>query len=175
MTQVLHPGKNRLKAAVVRIVLFLFGRAAQIVSKIDRDIRDEIARWPAGYVILYKVLPNGPRMALVRTPQGRLAHMGDRVSEADADLTVAVKNLESAFLIFTFRMGTNEAYAQNRLSVRGDVPTAMSQIRVLNRILAYMLPAFMVRRVTLKTPRIRPVKKHVYRGLIYLVGIPFGV
>ena len=175
MIRTLRPGRRRFKAFIIKLMFFLFGRAAQVVSKIDPEIRREIARWPEDFLILYKVLPTGPRMALARNRKGSLEYRGGKAREAEADLTVAIKNLESAYLVFTFKMGMNQAYAQNRLSVRGDIPTAMSQMRILNQILVYMLPEFVVRRVTLKMPEIRPVKKHVYRGFIYLFGIPFGI
>jgi len=175
MTKTLSPGRNRFKTFVIKLMFFLLGRAAQIVSKVDDNIRNEIARWPEDYMILYKVLPKGPRMALARNRKGHLEYRGSKVKESDADLTVALKNVESAFLVFTFQMGMNQAYAQNRLSVRGDIPTAMSHMRILTLILTYMLPRFVVKRFAMKVPEIRPVKKHVYRGLIYLFGIPFGI
>ncbi len=175
MVQEIKPGKSRIKTFIIKLMFFFFGRALQIVSTLDPDIRNEISRWPEDYLILYKVLPKGPRMALARNRLGHLEYRGGKVREAEADLTVAIKNVESAFLIFTFQIGMNQAYAQNRLSVRGDIPTAMSQMRVLNLTLAYMLPKFVVRKITMKVPEIRPLKKHLSRGLIYFFGIPFGI
>ncbi len=175
MTQELRPGKNRFKTFVIKLAFFFLGRAAQIVSKVDPDIQNETARWPENYLILYKVLPKGPRMALARNRQGHLEYRGSKVREEEADLTVTIKNIKSAFMVFTFQMGMNQAYAQNRLSVRGDIPTAMSQMRVLNLVQAYMLPEFVVKPVIMKMPKIRPVKKHFCRGLIYFFGIPFGI
>jgi len=175
MTREIRPGTDRWKVLVIKLMFFLFGRAVQVLSRIDPEIRSEISRWPEGFLILYRVLPHGPRMALARTRAGRLEYRGGNVAGAKADLTVAVKNIQSAFLVFSFQMGMNQAYAQNRISVRGDVPTAMSQMRVLNRVLAYMLPRRIVQRMTLKMPEIRPLRKHVSRGFLYAFGIPFGV
>jgi len=170
----IRPGRNRRKELLVRVVFFLFGRAAQFLSKIDPEIRREVSRWPQPFTILYRILPNGPRMALARHPAGHLEYLGREDGVEKADLTIAIKNLESAFLVFTFRLGMNQAYAQNRLSVRGDVPTAMSQMRVLNRVLAYMLPRRVVRQITLRMPEIRPLRRHLTCGVLYLFGIPFG-
>jgi hypothetical protein len=48
-------------------------------------------------------------------------------------------------------------------------------MRVLNLVQAYMLPEFVVKPVIMKMPKIRPLKKHFCRGLIYFFGIPFGI
>jgi hypothetical protein len=175
MIRAFRPGKNRWKLLVIRLAYFLFGRAAQILSRIDPEIRGEIARWPDDLIILYTVLPHGPRMVLARTQAGQLEYRSGKAAEGRADLTIALKNVESAYQVFSFQMGMNQAFAQNRLSVRGDIPTAMSQMRVLNRILTYMLPRRLVKEITLKVPDIRPLRRHVTRGVIYFVGIPFGV
>jgi len=175
VAKAIRPGKNRWKVFVIRLVYFLFGRAAQILSKVDPEIRREIARWPDRFSILYTVLPHGPRMVLARNRAGHLEYRTGKAAEGRADLTIALKNVESAYQVFSFRMGMNQAFAQNRLSVRGDIPTAMSQMRVLSLILAYMLPKRLVSKITLKMPAIRPLRRHVTRGVIYFVGIPFGV
>lgn len=174
MSREIRPGRSRGKALLVKLVFFLFGRAAQFLSRVDPEIRSEVGRWPRGFTILYRILPGGPRMVLERDPAGHLHYRGADPAVEKADLTIAIKNLESAFLVFTFRMGMNQAYAQNRLSVRGDVPTAMSQMRVLNRVLAYMLPRRVVRQVTLRMPEIPPLRRHLTCGALYLFGIPFG-
>jgi len=175
MTRDVSPGRSVWKLRMIRFVLFVFGRAAQVLSRIDPEVRREVSRWPEGFVIRYTVLPHGPSMVLARTRAGRLAYRGGGDDGAPAGLTVALKNVRSALLIFTFRVGMQQAYAQNRVSVRGDVPTALSQMRVLNRVLAYMLPEKVVRRITLRTPEIGPFRKYVSRGFLYLFGIPFGV
>lgn len=174
MTIQVVPGSSLWKLRVLRFTIFLFGRAAQVLSRIDPEIRSEISRWPEGFRILYKVLPDGPRMALVRTGPGLECRRGNAAG-ADADLILAVKNVQSAFLVFTFRIGMHQAYAQNRVSVRGDVPIAMSQMRVLNRVLAYLLPERVARRVTVRMPEIPPVRKHVSRWVVYLLGVPSGL
>jgi len=174
MSREIRPGRNRVKVLLIKLVFFLFGRGTQFLSRVDPEIRREIGGWPERFTILYRILPNGPRMVLARTPAGHLEYRGKDPAVQKADLTIAVKNVESAFLVFCFRMGMNQAYAQNRLSVRGDVPTAMSQMRVLNRVLAYMLPQRLVRQITLKLPEIRPLRRHLTRGGIYLLGVPFG-
>lgn len=174
MTRDVSPGRSVWKLRMIRFMLFVFGRAAQVLSRIDPEVRREVSGWPEGFLIRYKVMPHGPCMALVRTGTGRLEYRGGGAGGVPADLTFAVKNLQSALLVFTFRIGMQQAYAQNRVSVRGDVPTALSQMRVLNRVLAYMLPEKVVRRIMQKLPEIPPLRKHASRWFLYLFGIPFG-
>ena len=174
MTREFKPGHSPWKVSLIKLNYFIFGRATQFMSKRDENILKEVARWPEGYLILYKVLPHGPKMALARSPEGHLVFRGGKVDDSEADLLLALKNLESAYLVFTFKISMNQAYAQNRVSVRGDPTIAMSQMRILNILITYMLPKRAVERLTVRVPQIDPVRKHVYRFLIFSFGIPFG-
>lgn len=175
MAKKIKPGRSRSKVLMVKTTYFLFGRALQFMSKHDPGIREEVARWPEDYVILYRVLPHGPQLAVQKTDSGHLAYRGTEINEDQADLVLSIKNIASALLVFGFKMSMGQAYAQNRVSVKGDISIAMSQMRILNILVTYMLPRKLVEKITVRVPEIQPAQKHLYRFLVFFVGIPFGI
>ena len=160
----------KFKTFVVKTVLFVLGRSFQAASKLDPDIKREIASWEEGFVFMMVVFPNGPRMS-VEKRKGRLIRRGSRPQTAD--LIVTFKSLDSAFLVFTAQCGTCRAFAENRFIVNGDTAKAMSLVRCLNILERYLFP-LAVNRLILKRPPAMPVSKHFIRAYIYLLGVPFG-
>ena len=53
-------------------MFFVFGRALQTLSRTDPILQRELGRWPEDFLVLYKILPDGPRLVLLRDRQGRL-------------------------------------------------------------------------------------------------------
>ena len=175
MVQEINPGRNRLKEMFVRIMFFAFGRAIQTTSRIDSTVRREVAAWPEGFSILYRVVPRGPRMAIVKNKLGRLEYRGNKLDEEEVDLIISLKNLESAFMVIAMKVGTYQAFAENRVSVKGDVPVAMSLTRCLDVVITYLAPQRTAETLIKRLPPIPKGKLYFYRFLILLIGIPFGL
>lgn len=165
------PIDKRLKKALAWLVMLILGRAFQSASRWDRTVRHEVARWPEGFKVLMKVPPSGPAMALVKQ-KGRLKYKGSRLD--DPDLCITYKNIEGAFMIFTTQMGAEEGFAQHRMSVKGDLARAMSFIRCVKMLQAYLFPPLLSKRVLKRVPRFG-LREHAVRLVIYTVGIPLGI
>lgn len=175
MVQEIKPGRNRFKKTFVKIMFFVFGRAIQTASRIDGIIRKEVAGWPEGFSVLYRVLPNGPQIALAKNRKGRLEYRGSNLSEEEADLIISLKNLESAFMVIAMQVGTYQAFAENRVSVKGNVPVAMSLTRCLDVVITYLAPQRTAETLIKRLPPIPKGRKIFNRFLIYLIGVPFGL
>jgi hypothetical protein len=169
------PQKSTFKQAVVNIVFFVLGRGLQSAAKHDAAIQKEVAAWPENTVVLFTVLPEGPRMALTRSPEGRLTYAGAHVLDKDATIVVAFKNIQCAFMMLTAQVGTAQAYSEHRLAVRGDLVLALSIIRCLNVIERYLFPTFIAKNILRRLPQISFLKRNGLRTWIYLLGIPFGI
>ena len=163
--------KKLIKKIVVRIVMLVLGRAIQSASRWDAFVRHEVARWNEGHTFILEVLPNGPRMCMQKQG-GRLKFQGSKL--ADADLVVRFKNIECAFLVFSGLMGTERGFAENRMTVKGNLPEAMSLIRCMNMIVVYLYPRFISRRLVKKVPALS-MQQHALRLYIMLIGIPTGI
>jgi len=171
----LVPRRSTFKKAIVKIVFFVLGRGLQSASKHDRTIQQEVATWPENTVVLFKVLPDSPRMAFQKTSTGRIHYLGTRVPEEQATITVAFKNIECAFLMLTAQVGTAQAYSEHRMAVRGDLVLALSIIRCLNVIERYLFPGFIARGILRRLPAIPFWRRHGLRLWIYILGIVFGI
>jgi|GEM_PF-345815 len=165
------PGYSKTKRFIVRANFFVLGRGFQAASRFDSQVKKEISDWDEGFTVIMRVRPRGPSMAW-RKSNSRMKYIGSKAAEAD--LTIAMKNLESAFLMMTAQIGTPQAYAQHRLGLEGNIADAMTLTRCLNSVEAYLFPKFICKRI-LKRPPKMGVKRHCTRFLIYLLGIVFGV
>lgn len=167
----IRPGHKRFKTLVVRTVLFILGRSFHSASKLDRDIRSEVADWEEGFRFMMQVYPQGPKM-IVEKWRGNLKFLGS--GPGSADLVITFKSLESAFLLFTAQCGTCQGFAESRFIVNGDVTRAMSLTRCLNVLQGYLFPAAISRRILKRVPSM-PWHKQLIRLYIYVLGLPFGL
>ncbi|MCF6248263.1 MAG: SCP2 sterol-binding domain-containing protein [Desulfobacula sp.] len=162
--------KKRIKKIVIKIVVICRGRALQSAAKSDPQVMGELRRWDKSLIILMQVLPKGPGMILSK--QGReLRYLGS--TQKQADLVINFKNIECAFPVMAGFMSAETGFAQNRMTVKGDIPLAMSLIRCINRILTFLFPGFISRRIL---KRVAPftLKEQIIRLKILTLGIPFG-
>jgi hypothetical protein len=171
MQQPKIPLSKRLKAGVIRVVMFVLGRALQSASRLDPTVRREVADWEDGYSIIMRVLPRGPAMGLAKRGN-RLKYLGGKLSQAD--LVISFKNTEAAFLVFAGLIGAETGFAQHRMSVKGDLPGAMSFIRCVNLLEAYLFPKFISRRILKEVPPMG-FQRWSIRLAIMVAGIPFGI
>jgi len=170
----LKPRKGWIKSLVVSTVFFVLGRALQSLSRRDETIRSEAASWPEGTTVLFRVLPKGPRMAFTSKADGTIKYLGSKVGEQDATLVINFKNLEAAFLMMTAQLGTAKAYAGHRMSVRGDLTIALSNIRCLNVAERYLFPTIIAKNVVKRLPDIPVGKRYTRRLWVYTMGVLFG-
>ena len=167
-----QPGRKRIKAQVVKIVFFILGRALQSASHFDSIIKDEVKEWPENYSIMYKVQPTGPTMMICKE-DGRLRKRTP--SEKDASMIIYLKNIEYSFLLVTSQRGTVQAFLESAAYIKGDVPIAMSLIRILDRVQFYLFPRIIAKNVIKRLPKINMTTRYVGRLRLYFLGIPFGI
>ncbi len=164
-------GVKWFKILVAKIVFFVLGRAFQSATKHDPDIKKEISVWREGFVLIMRVLPNGPRMVLEKL-NGRLKYRGAKYD--DGDLVISFKNIECAFLVLTPQVGAAQAFAERRMTVKGDLGNAMIFTRCLTILLGHLYPQFICRRLVKRVAPM-PLKKQMIKLVINVVGIPFGL
>jgi hypothetical protein len=169
--KIIKPGRKRFKSIVCKVVLVILGRAFQVISEKDNEIADEIAAWPEGFKLELNVLPFGPRLILHKK-NGRVKAKG--FDDKTPDLSVNFKNVDSAFLILTPLMGVPRGFAEHRFTVIGDVAKAMSFVRCLNLILAYLYPDFLCKNLMRRIPHIKFTKRMTTRLYFYTIGLITG-
>ncbi|MCB9480571.1 MAG: hypothetical protein H6680_01925 [Desulfobacteraceae bacterium] len=165
------PGRKWFKTIVCKVVMVILGRAFQVFSRHDHEIKNEIAAWPEGFTLELNVLPFGPRLLILKE-DGKIRTVGE--IDEKPELSVNFKNIESAFLILTPLMGVPRGFAEHRFIVIGDVAKAMAFTRCLNRILAYLYPDFLCRNLMRRIPEINFMKRMSKRLYFYTIGIVTG-
>lgn len=171
-----HPsGRKPFKVTVIRVVLFILGRSLQSLSKNDPEIRAEVTAWPEALTLMMSVLPDCGAMAVQNVGDGRLRYLGAQLPEEQADIVINIQNIEAGFRLLTGQVGTDVAYAQHNIAVRGDISQTISITRVLNRVETYLFPAFIARRLMKRLPEIPFFRKNLLRLKAYFLAIPFGI
>ncbi len=133
----IEPKDKPIKRLVTRMNLFFLGMGFQTAYRIDPVITAEIDSWPETFTFVLSVV-DGPRMVVQKRNRG-VQYLGEK-EIFYADLELAFKHIEYAFMAVSGKMSVQEATCHNRVFVKGDLSVMMSTARVMNRIQALLLP-----------------------------------
>jgi len=170
------PKKKLIKRIYIAIMLWIVGRAIQAASKVDSDVKDEFAKLNNNFCLKMWIWPNGPSMYVGKTNNGKVKYLGWKDKGYKPTLTMTIKNIEAAMLLFTFRESTAIATARNRLVVDGDLPDACAFVRILNIVEVYLLPKIIAKLAVKRYPKwsqMAPSRKHFVRIAIYVRAFTF--
>lgn len=137
--QEIHAGGKPFKKIYVSIFLWFVGRAVQAAAKVDKEIKKEFDDLPENFTFALGCLPNGPWMVTGKE-NGRVKYFGGNLNVRPVQLRLAIKSIDAAFLILSFQESTTLATSRNRLMTDGELPYALSVIRVLDKVEVYLLP-----------------------------------
>jgi hypothetical protein len=139
------PGRKPFKRFYVSLLLFIFGRAFQAVSKVDPVAKQEFDNMPSNFMLDLCVAPNGPHMIVGKDKDGRIRYYGWNPKGKRITLSMRIKHLEAAILMFTFQESSCTATARDRLIVEGDLPVASGVLRIMDLLEVLLLPKFIAR------------------------------
>ncbi len=135
--------ETKAKRVYLAMALRTFGAAFEAVTASSKECENELSQWEEGRRFALGVEPSGPYITLEK--KGRKIRMiGTGLKEPV--LSIVFKNLDSAMMVYTTYMGVVQATAENRAVIRGDNGKAMEVIRVLEIIMTYLLPGFILRK-----------------------------
>ncbi|MEW5736516.1 MAG: hypothetical protein AB1921_16850 [Thermodesulfobacteriota bacterium] len=166
-----RPREKPFKRLVISASMFALGSALEAAAAWDPEVRSEVESWRDPLAILMEVKPNGPYMALEKR-DGVLRYLGpDKIS---ADLVISFKTVEGAFLVMSGQIGTPQSYAEHRATLSGDASQAMSLIRCLTIVQAFLFPRILAERVLKRVPEMPP-KRMMIRAAVLGAGIPRAI
>jgi hypothetical protein len=151
IVEVARAGSKPFKRAYVGVFLWFTGRAIQAAATVDEQVRQEFASLPDNFTFSLGVLPDGPWM-LIGKEKGRVKYLGGNPGGKHLHVRLAIKNIETAFLILSFQESTALATARNRLITEGEVPQALAMIRVMDIVEVYLLPKIIARLAVKRYP-----------------------
>jgi hypothetical protein len=124
--------------AYVALMMDTIARALISASQIDGELKDEVAGFPANFVLQMMVMPNGSSFTLQVQADKSLKRLDN--FKGKPDLSVKFKHLTHAFLVFSFQESTSRAFANDRMIADGEVSYAIRLVRCLNKLEALILP-----------------------------------
>ena len=130
--------KPALQLVYVKLMRDVIGRGLVMASQVDEEVKQEVAKFPVGFVLSMNVFPHGPAFIAKVTPDHQLELLHS--VENKPDLTITFKHLSHAFLVFSFQESTAQAFAHDRMIADGDVGYAIRLVRCLNKMEALILP-----------------------------------
>jgi hypothetical protein len=167
----IKPGKKILKRIYVATMLFVFGRAFQAVSRVDRGAKEEFAQMPDDFVLDFCVVPNGPHMIVGKDDKGRIKYLGWNPAGKKITLAMRIKNIEAAMRMFTFLESSCTATSRDRLIVDGDLPAACNVLHIMDLLEVLLLPKFAAKLGIKRYPKwsqLSPLRKWTSRLLTYV-------
>lgn len=164
ISEPIRPRKNSAKRALVYAVFYFLGRAFQAAVALDPYVQRETSEWPEGTTIALRAEPSG-RALLMGIRGGAFRCLGFGDGEA-ADLIISFKSTAAADRVLTGRIGIDRAFAEHRFTLKGDLALAMSLVRCLNAVEAYLFPAFISRRILKRMPARGTSRLAIYFGTL---------
>lgn len=161
-------GSKWLKRDYVAIMLWFVGRAIQAAAAMDEAVKREFEELPEGFTFSLGVMPNGPYMIVGKSKRGIVHYMGWDPAGKNITLSMKIKNIEAAVLLFTFQESTAVATARDRLIVDGEVPHACAVVRILDIVEVYLLPKFIAKLAVKRYPVEAPYINLFRRVLLYV-------
>jgi hypothetical protein len=141
---------RQLKALLIRIILWFLGRGICACAAADSRVQAEVREWEDGVRVVLRVEPAGPAMALEKRG-GRLRFLGTREIPG-AHLIITFKHLDAALPILLGMTSVARGYAERRMTMKGDLTFAMSVVRVMLLVEAYLFPRMITRRIMQQVP-----------------------
>ena len=155
----------RAQTVYVRLMLWLVARLLGAASAVDPTIRSEVRALPGDFAFTMRVRSGKAGMVVGRVGDRLRAADPNRIS--DPSLVFEFKHISHAFLVLAFLESTSRSFANDRITVDGDIGLAMKVVRCLNRMEVLVLPKFVAARAVKAYPRIDLVEKLTLAMRIY--------
>ncbi|MDC7126105.1 MAG: hypothetical protein PQJ46_11100 [Spirochaetales bacterium] len=144
---------NGLKKFYCSIIMSTLGWFIPKIACRRSGVIDELKYFPDKSFFTFGVLSNGPSVTFQK--------VGDKVKKikkADSSqtiLSVYLKSIEAAWLMFTFQESTCQSEANGRLAISGELPYACAFIRFMNKVEILLLPKFIAKKAVKNWVRVK--------------------
>lgn len=153
-----------MQTKYVQTMFYIIANGLVSASHYDKTIRQELQGYPIGLTIKMQVLPNYASFVVQVTDQ----HTLKVIQQEHADVTVYFKHLQLAMLVLSFQESTTQAFANDRMTVDGDIGYATRFVRILNQLQALILPKVIAERAIKRYPDLSLSAKLITASRIYL-------
>ncbi len=163
--------RKKFKILVLKIIFFVLGRALKGVSNFDKNVQNNILKFPRPFIIKLSLESEDINLYL-KKEDNRLKP----VKQSDySDFTIYFKDIETAFKLMTTQKRLDYGFSENRMNIKGDLTNALIFTEILEYVQTYLYPVFIVKSAIKKIPKIKIVNKIIVRIYLYFISIPFGI
>jgi len=163
------PGfQARAKYLLNTSVLTILGAAYEVAGKQVPEITREISAWEDGRRFAIGVLPRGPYITMEKRGE-EIHYLGKGLF--NPDISMLLKNPDSAVMVFLGRIGSYKAFIENRFLVYGNLSRTMEVNRVSDIVNAYLLPGFMLKGVLKRPPKFNSYQ-NINKLKVYVLLLP---
>ncbi len=160
--------KTKLRDGYLNTMLGVIARTLCAMSKFDATLQKELEGVPENFILQMKVLPNVASMSVQKNSKGQLDYLGKEPNKGQkANVVIAIKHPELAFLVFSFQENNAQAFARNRTIIEGDLSMAMRMIRCISHLEVYILPKAAAKKALKRYPAISFLEKTRTAAKIY--------
>ena len=138
-----------VKKFVSKIVLFFLYKGFKVTYKYDENVKKEIDTWQENFTV---VIDTGEKdiKLIMKKQKGKIVRLKET---QNADINIVFKSIDVAFLMFTGRLGVSKAYAEHRFTLKGEISKAMSIVRCIDIVEAYLFPKFITKNILKAQPK----------------------
>ncbi len=137
-----------IKNVISKIVLFFLYKGFKVTYKHDENVRKEIDSWNEGFSAVINTGYKNTKL-IIKKENGKI--IKSKTAE-NPDIEITFKSLDVAFLMFTGRLGVSRAYAEHRFTLKGEIGKAMSLVRCIDIVEAYLFPKFITKHILKEIP-----------------------
>lgn len=138
----------KIKKIISKIVLFFLYKGFKVTYKYDENVKKEIDSWKDGFSFTVDTGQKNIFLTL-KKENGKIVRVKNM---QDVDIEIVFKSLDVAFLMFTGRLGVSKAYAEHRFTLKGEIGEAMSIVRCMDIVEAYLFPEIITRNILKAQP-----------------------
>lgn len=151
------------KKVISRIVLFFLYKGFKVTYKYDENVKKEIDTWKEGFTASIDTGEKNIKLIL-KKENGKLL----KIKEVqNVDIDIVFKSIDAAFLMFTGRLGVSQAYAEHRFTLKGEISKAMSIVRCVDIVEAYLFPKFITKSILKEQPKKKMGLIRTYIATLY--------
>ena len=167
---------NSFKRNMCGVVMKLLGKGICYAYKVDSRVKEDLDKI-CGYTekdgesvandfaVKIAINPIGPCMVFGKKDGKVFSNKCD--FDEKADILLSFKGVNSAFKMFTGRLGLGDGYAQHRFTVNGDLYKVLGIVRIMNIVESYLFPKFIAKKL------MNPVPPKQVNSVRFLCGTLF--
>lgn len=138
-----------IKNVISRIILFFLYRGFKVTYKYDENVKKEIDLWEDGFSAVIDTGVANTKL-IIKKENKEIVKLK---KIENPDIEIKFKSLDVAFLMFTGRLGVSKAYAEHRFTLKGEIDKAMSLVRCIDIVEAYLFPNIITKNILKYKPQ----------------------